>query len=420
MKTMKEITKLRNLVILLSCYFLITGINAFSQDEKPSPRYGHTFVTVVNGNDTSILLFGGDNGAKVVINELWAYNKDNSKWEKKESNNPLARRNHAAVENNNKMIVIFGDGTSGLLSDIWKYDPSSNSWEELPSGGTNVPAARKDFTASVVDNEVVIVGGETDSGPSDEVYAYDLANNTWEQKASYMGAVTGHGAFVNNNLLYVFGGSDPPSFRNDMWSFNIQTNSWSYVNAGGSVPDESAHFGYSSSGQYFYTVGGNNDGKTVFDKSYMFNLVDLTWTELGDVPALTKLAAAFVGDNSGNGELYTFGGQDDQGMETDIFMCYNTTNGTWIPVHIPQLEDNKYMIDVYPNPFNNEIMISGTDNNRTVYVEIYDIIGKMVYMQNYKATEIKINLNGFDKGTYILKVKDENGIIIRVEKIVKQ
>ncbi|MCD4772030.1 MAG: T9SS type A sorting domain-containing protein [Bacteroidales bacterium] len=417
---MKKIMKLRSLVILLSCCFLMTGINVFSQNEKPSPRYSHTLVTIVVGNDTLLYLFGGANSSKAVINELWAYNKDNSKWEKKESNNPPSRRGHAAVVHNNKMIVFFGEGETGLLNDTWEYDPPNNTWEELPYSGTYIPEARKNHTASVVNNKVVVVGGKWISGGRGVVEEFDPSTNTWVQKASYPGAVMGHGAFTNNNNVYVFGGSDPPSFRNDMWSYNLSSNSWNYVNAGGSTPDESAYFGYASSGQYFYTVGGNNDAKTVFDKSYMFNLVDLTWTELGDVPALTKLAAAFVGDNSGNGELYTFGGQDDQGVESDIFLCYNTINGTWIPVHIPQLEDNKYMIDVYPNPFNNEITISGTDNNQTIYVEIYDILGKMVFTQKYKTNKININLNGFDRGTYILKVKDENGIIIKIEKIVKQ
>ena len=416
---MKKFTKLPNLVILLSCCFFITSINAFSQDEKPSPTFGHTFVTVADGNDTLILLFGGDNGAKAVINELWAYNKDNSKWEKKESNNPPPRRNHAAVEHNNKMIVLFGEGQSGLLSDIWQYDPSINSWEELPSSGTSVPAARKSFTASVMDNKIIIVGGETDSDPSDEVWAYDIANNTWEQKASYMGAVTGHAACIYNDMLYIFGGSDPPSFRNDIWSFSLQTNSWSYVDASGRDPAESAYFGYASSGPYFYIVGGNNDSKFVFGQFFVLNLDDLSWTQLSNIPALTKLAAAFVGDDMGNGELYTFGGLDAQEVTTDIFLCYHTINGTWITVNTPQLEDNKQIIDIYPNPFNNEISISVPDINSAVYVEIYDVLGKLVFAQSYKTTEIKIDLTEIDSGSYILKIKDGNGSIIRVDKIIK-
>jgi len=152
----------------------------------------------------------------------------------------------------------------------------------------------------------------------------------------------------------------------------------------------------------------------------MINLNDLTWNQLEDGPELTKLAAAFVGDTEGNGELYIFGGLDSQGIETDAFLYYSTTSGTWIITHSPQLEENTHIIDVYPNPFNNEIIISGTDKNQTVYVEIYDILGKMVYTQDYKSNRININFNGFDQGTYILKIKDENGIIIKIEKIVKQ
>ncbi len=412
---MKKITKISSLVILLSCFFVLTTTNVFAQKEKPSPRYGHTFVTV---NDTCMLLFGGDNGCKAIINEFWAYNKDNSEWEKKELDNPPPRVKHSAAVKDNKMIIFFGGSPSGLLSDIWQYDILTNSWEELPSGGAGTPEARKGCTASVMGNKVVIVGGETASGLTDEVWAFDLGDYTWEQKASYIGTVTGHAASVYNNTLFVFGGSDPPSFRNDMWSYDLRSNSWSYVNAGGSIPDESAYFGYSSSGQYFYIVGGNNDNKTVYDKSYMFDINTLTWVELGDDPALTQLAAAFTGDDMGNGELYTFGGLDAQGTVTDNFLCYSTINGTWTTVNTSQLEDTERTIDIYPNPFNNIITISGTDINSTVYIEIYDVLGKLVYVRNYKANEKEINLDSFDKGKYILKIT--NGNMIRTDKIVKR
>ena len=41
-------------------------------------------------------------------------------------------------------------------------------------------------------------------------------------------------------------------------------------------------------------------------------------------------------------------------------------------------------------------------------------------MKFYRTNMINLDLNDFESGTYILKLKDENGNIVRTEKIIKE
>ena len=41
-------------------------------------------------------------------------------------------------------------------------------------------------------------------------------------------------------------------------------------------------------------------------------------------------------------------------------------------------------------------------------------------MRNFKSNNARLNLKDFAKGLYMLKVKDENGAVIKTEKIIKQ
>lgn len=132
-------------------------------DSIPEPLSGHTLVFI---NDPDILLFGGDQSSRATINEFWIYNKDNSKWEKEELDDPPPRRKgHAATISNGKMYIFFGEyDVSELLDDVWKYDPSSNTWTECASGGASTPAARKNHSATLIGDNIYICGGLDSDG----------------------------------------------------------------------------------------------------------------------------------------------------------------------------------------------------------------------------------------------------------------
>jgi hypothetical protein len=70
-------------------------------------------------------------------------------------------------------------------------------------------------------------------------------------------------------------------------------------------------------------------------------------------------------------------------------------------------------ISIYPNPFTDQLFISETNSN----LMIFDFSGQLVFES---VNETAINLSHLSKGIYLVMVKDENGLLLNVEKVVKR
>ena len=95
-----------------------------------------------------------------------------------------------------------------------------------------------------------------------------------------------------------------------------------------------------------------------------------------------------------------------------IGFLYTTDIITGIKTEIPK-NDN---IAIYPNPSTGILNFSGENLEKTK-IEIYNMLGKMVYKDGYKNT---LSISTFPNGLYLIRVKDEKGSIIMTEKIVKE
>ena len=356
-KNKREVMLMKKKTVAICTIMMLFSISViFAQNDSiPDPLYGHTLVFV---NDPYILLFGGDQSSRAVINEFWAYNKDNSKWEKKEPDNPIPRKNHASVKSNDKMTVLFGEGSSALLSDIWQYDPQTNTWEELTSGGASIPTARKSHSATSIGDDIYVCGGLDSNGSGlSDFWKYNTTTGIWSQVAEHPGACAGHGAFYHNGSLYAFGGYEPEyfSYRNDIWCYSSVTNSWDYVNAGGTLPSERAFFAATQdpAGSFFVFGGQDNSETIALSDNYKFDVNTSTWTQIADGPARTKAAAVYCDDTS----IYLFGGLNELGDATNELWKYNPSADTWeevvVGVDDPEIiVPSGFSLSAFPNPFN--------------------------------------------------------------------
>jgi hypothetical protein len=87
---------------------------------------------------------------------------------------------------------------------------------------------------------------------------------------------------------------------------------------------------------------------------------------------------------------------------------------------VKEIEPN-YDIDIYPNPTSNTINIEIHSLRISSFdAEIYNVQGKLVFMKHYIANSTNIDISDLSNGTYILKLKDMNGNMIKTEKVVKE
>lgn len=99
-------------------------------------------------------------------------------------------------------------------------------------------------------------------------------------------------------------------------------------------------------------------------------------------------------------------------------------NSTYV---LSQLECNnlnveifeKISLKIFPNPTNDYLNISLQNTTlKNSKIEIYNMLGEMIYSKNSITENVKINVENFSKGIYILSV-EKNGAILRSKFMVQ-
>src|SRR5688500_10436341 len=121
----------------------------------------------------------------------------------------------------------------------------TSGWSQLEIAAG--PSAREDHTWTVAGDDGVayLFGGRAQSGPSDELWQFDLAAATWSQVEptnSGPEARFGHTAtWVPDVGLVIWSGQGTTGFFDDIWRFDPSANRWEQLPSSGAVP--SARYG---------------------------------------------------------------------------------------------------------------------------------------------------------------------------------
>jgi hypothetical protein len=206
------------------------------------------------------------------------------------------------------------------------------AWEEIsPARG---PAAREDHTWTV-DGEgsyAYLFGGRDGATAFDDLWRFDLASDTW-QKLTPRGAKPaprfGHSAvWTADRGLVVFAGQRGADFFGDLWAYDPTTDSWSELPGNGAPPK--ARYGScminGSDGRLWISHGFTFAGR--FDDTRAYNLATERWSSIdsdGRRPGERCLHDCFT---SATGELVLYGGQDNATASLgDLWVT--RTDGSW-------------------------------------------------------------------------------------------
>ncbi len=110
----------------------------------------------------------------------------------------------------------------------------------------------------------------------------------------------------------------------------------------------------------------------------------------------------------------------------DVFMSENvykqaTINGTLsylldtvygydITQTVSTLNIQAQNVNIFPNPANNSFYLEGVTSPSTI--EMYDISGKLLVSKTWNVDDPSINIESLKSGMYILKIKNEDGVIV--------
>lgn len=230
----------------------------------PSNRSNHT-MSAVNGK---LLLYGGntsrDGAFFTPLGDLWSFDPATSAWTQLEPAGPApqARLFHAAATDGS-MLYVYGGGDANaffgpFFGDLWAYDPQTNAWTQLHDGA-GPPASRPrdrfwpNLEHDAANDQLALFGGHDSGnlGNTNQIWTFSLSTGDWSRvrqgdthQANASGFCDFPADFVDADLssperrnasvagltdageLVVFGGKTDCGIINDLWSYEIASDSW--------------------------------------------------------------------------------------------------------------------------------------------------------------------------------------------------
>jgi N-acetylneuraminic acid mutarotase len=168
---------------------------------------------------------------RAQTSEWKRYVNDSSSW-------PAARVGHAAACHQGKFYMYGGRGNADshdTMSDFWCFDSkqSSSQWAKLPLTG-NPPPPLSYHTMTSDAHKVYVFGGCTSDGRSNQLWAFNVATQTWTQETTQSNDQSidqpcprGGASIVHaSDGLHVLFGYNGKQEQVDHWLWHADTHNW--------------------------------------------------------------------------------------------------------------------------------------------------------------------------------------------------
>lgn len=271
-------------------------------------------------------MFGGRGSENYCVNSLHALDLRTLRMTPlKSTRAPKKREGHSCVFYREWLIVFGGceggDEDSESFNDICIYDTKAKGWS-FPLCRGRMPTAREGHAAGVINNYMLIYGGNSNSLCS---YAFmlSLKSFTWDE-LTVKGDSPGHResmAYTTlRKMLYIFGGNSSPSiehedeFNNDLYSISLSTHDKSAICSlletdGPSPPKRLSHSMSSLDNDRLITYGGEGE-ESILSDVWIYNLNEHHWREVlvsNTIPG--RMSHILYADAD---RLLVFGGMDGE------------------------------------------------------------------------------------------------------------
>jgi N-acetylneuraminic acid mutarotase len=365
------------------------------------------------------------------------------------TNNPAGRSSAVTFTCLNRSFVLGGDDSSfNTIDDFYELDINAKTWKKPKSkypgkmGGGQV--------AFVVDSFAYIgLGYNSTYGCSYEFYKYDVLKDAFTKIANFPGSARFEGvAFSANGKGYVgLGMDDFGEVLSDFYEYNPKTNSWKKI---ANFPGTARYSGVATSFKENGIVGLGATAKlTVLNDLYSYNSIDGVWKKLDDFnvggryenvafsyQGIPYIGLGFLEGVGIDKKLYQFDSfsgtwnlmeinNNFTGFSSSVFVFddlfvvgFGKKNNTVLNTEFysfrkwgMQLSSiEKPMIQVHPNPCNNQLIINLNELTNVSKLSILDYSGKLLMDidLNLHPNSIIVDISNLAQGIYFVKMKDTN------------
>ncbi len=202
----------------------------------------------------------------------------------------------------NNLVYVFGgyENHHHGAPYLWTYDLATDTWTQkasAPVGRTEVPLAYNS-----TDGKIYTFGGNIDTRDYNNLHRYSIATNTWEQVVWPVPGISERRSCsmgILNNKVFILGGWEDawPQYKSDCYYYDLGTGLTTSI---ASLPIVTAWGNMSCQyGNYIYIAGGQNTGG-LLKCLQRYDMTSNTWVQLADMPENRA--------SSGNPLLYYNGG----------------------------------------------------------------------------------------------------------------
>jgi N-acetylneuraminic acid mutarotase len=200
-------------------------------------------------NVNKLFVFGGERfSTTTLVNTTRIYNIATGVWSAGASM-PDVRAFMGSGYYNGKIYLIGGYATGNVnpsFGQVWEYDPIANTWN---TSRASMPITLGGPGFGIVNGHIYIAGGRNASSTNlNTLYDYNIAADTWTQRANLLAGVNVPGSAVICGKLWIFGGGNPffgsgtspkfstqgvldPETTNILQVYDPATDTWSTSNA---------------------------------------------------------------------------------------------------------------------------------------------------------------------------------------------
>jgi len=306
---------------------------------------------------------------------------------------PDARYGSAIVYDsvNNKVVLFGGQTSSGFSDETWVYDVASDTWTQK-NPATKPPALlHSQMTYDSTKNKVVLFGGSDGTNRRDETWVYDVKADTWTKMnpSTKPSGRSSHSMAYDskNNVVVLFGGYDGSNNeKDDTWTYDVASDTWTQKSPSTKPSVRRKHvIVYDSSSNKIVLFGGdvNNNRK---DDTWVYDVASDTWTQKSPSTKPSARSKHAMAYDSANNKVVLFGVFD--GSFDDETWVYDVTSDTWTqksPSTKPSVRTPHTM--AYDSANNKVVLFGGaSDGSYNNDTWLYDY-GTNIWTERSKGTK---------------------------------
>ena len=192
--------------------------------------------------DDKIWVLGGwDDNTDNLINDIWTTTDGGTNWTKiplaSGTTKWSARFEHQSFVYDDKIWVLGGwDADNNRENDIWISDDKGTNWTEIPlASGTTKWSGRREHQSFVYDDKIWVLGGiDAGNNNKNDIWTSTDGGTNWSHIPLASGTTKWsarghHQSFGYDDKIWVLGGYDNNSSKNDIWTSSDGGATWEEV-----------------------------------------------------------------------------------------------------------------------------------------------------------------------------------------------